>query len=91
MGRSAYRHTARAAEQCSDADSAAPRFSGGGKLSGDHESAPSEFTVWFLTVEGKGLTVIGPPDALEALQSRLKDAADVELHRFDRDSEIPRP
>jgi hypothetical protein len=33
--------------------------------------------------------VIGPPDALEALQSRLKDAADVELHRFDRDADHP--
>jgi hypothetical protein len=60
-------------------------------LSGDQESAPSDFTVWFLTVAGKGLTVIGPPDALEALTSRLKDADDVELHRFDLDSEISRP
>ena len=57
-------------------------------MSGDQESAPSDFTVWFLTVDGKGLTVIGPPDALEALKSRLKDAADVELHRFDHQSEI---
>jgi hypothetical protein len=60
----------------------------GTRLSGDQESAPSDFTVWFLTVEGKGLTVIGPPDALEALQARLKDAGDVELHRFDRDAEL---
>lgn len=59
-----------------------------GQLSGDQESAPSDFTVWFLTVDGKGLTVIGPPDALEALKCRLKDAADVELHRFDHQSEI---
>lgn len=58
-------------------------------MSGAQEQVPSDFTVWFLTVEGKGLTVIGPPDALEALQSRLKDAADVELHRFDRDADHP--
>jgi hypothetical protein len=58
-------------------------------LSGDQNSVPSDFTVWFLTVEGKGLTVIGPPDALEALKSRLRDAADVELHRFDGDTEVP--
>jgi hypothetical protein len=57
-------------------------------LSGEQESAASSFTVWLLTVDGKGLTVIGPPDALEALEERLKDAADVELHRFDRDPEI---
>jgi hypothetical protein len=60
----------------------------GERLSGEQESVPSDFTVWFLTVEGKGLTVIGPPEALEALQARLKDAADVELHRFDRQSEV---
>lgn len=57
-------------------------------MSGDQEPLPTDFTVWFLTVDGKGLTVIGPPDALEALRSRLKDATDVELHRFDRASEI---
>lgn len=58
-------------------------------MSGDQEPTTSDFTVWFLTVEGKPLTVIGPPEGLEALESRLKGAADVELHRFDRDAEIP--
>jgi hypothetical protein len=57
-------------------------------LSGDQEPAGSKFTVWFLTLGGKGLTVIGPPDALEALRALLRDAGDVELHRFDRDSEF---
>jgi hypothetical protein len=62
----------------------------GGKLSEDQESA-SNFIVCFLTVDGKGLTIIGPPDAVEALETRLKDAAEVELHRFHRASEIPSP
>jgi hypothetical protein len=35
-------------------------------------------------VDGKPLTVIGPADALEALESHLRGATDVELHRFDR-------
>jgi hypothetical protein len=61
-----------------------PSANEGERLSGDQESAPSNFTVWFLTVEGKGLTVIGPPEALEALERRLKDTADVELHRSER-------
>jgi hypothetical protein len=45
------------------------------------EPAATNFTVYFLTVDGKQLTVIGPPDAIEALESRLKGVPDVELHR----------
>jgi hypothetical protein len=60
-------------------------------LSADQESGGSNFIVCFLTVEGKPLTVIGPPDALEALESRLKGAAEVELHRLDSSPEPDRP
>jgi hypothetical protein len=49
----------------------------------DEERVPAatSFTVYFLTVDGKQLTVIGPPDAIEALETRLKGVTDVELHR----------
>jgi hypothetical protein len=45
------------------------------------EPAATSFSVYFLTVDGRQLTVIGPPDAIEALEARLKDVSDVELHR----------
>jgi hypothetical protein len=63
----------------------------GGSLSGGQESAESSFVVGFLTMDGKPLTIIGPPDALDALTSLLKDAAEIELHRFDRTSATTRP
>jgi hypothetical protein len=48
------------------------------------EPGASLFQVCFLTVDGKPLTIVGPPDAIEALEERLRDAGDVELHRFER-------
>ena len=41
----------------------------------------SSFEVRFLIVDGKPLTVIGPGDAIAALEQRLRDAPDVEVHR----------
>lgn len=40
----------------------------------------SSFEVRFLVVDGKPLTVIGPSDAIAALEERLRDAPEVEVH-----------
>jgi hypothetical protein len=53
-----------------------------------NDSIGSSFDVRFLTVDGKPLTVIGAGDAIEALEQRLRDAPDVELHGS---SPRPRP
>ena len=54
------------------------------KVAQGQEPAASNFKVCFVLVDGKPLTVIGPPEAIDALEERLKGAGDVELHRFDR-------
>jgi hypothetical protein len=55
----------------------------------EEELTGSKFIVCFVTLSGKQLTVIGPADAIDMLEDRLRDAADVELHRFDRPQRMP--
>jgi hypothetical protein len=45
------------------------------------ESVGSSFEVRFLTVDGKPLTVIGPTEAIAALERLLGEAPEIELHR----------
>jgi hypothetical protein len=47
------------------------------------ESDASSFEVRFLEVDGKPLTVIGPTDAIAALERRLRDSPEIEMHRLD--------
>jgi hypothetical protein len=44
------------------------------------ESDGSSFEVRFLTVDGKPLTVIGPTDAIAALERRLGEPPEIEVH-----------
>jgi hypothetical protein len=45
-----------------------------------NETDGSSFDVRFLTVDGTPVTVIGPAAAIRALEERLRDVPDVELH-----------
>ncbi|HEY8406838.1 MAG TPA: hypothetical protein VIK66_02565 [Gaiellaceae bacterium] len=47
------------------------------------ESDASSFEVRFLEVDGKPLTVIGPTDAIAALERRLREPPEIEMHRLD--------
>jgi hypothetical protein len=50
----------------------------------DDEPVESRFIVCFLKLSGGQLTLIGPLAAIEELGAHLADAADVELHQFER-------
>ena len=53
------------------------------------ESDASSFEVRFLEVDGKPLTVIGPTDAISALERRLREPPEIETHRLDPPPEQP--
>ena len=49
----------------------------------------SSFEVRFLEVDGKPLTVIGPTDAITALERRLREPPEIETHRLDPPEQPP--
>ena len=53
------------------------------------ESDASSFEVRFLEVDGKPLTVIGPTDAIAALERRLREPPEIEIHRLDPPEQPP--
>jgi hypothetical protein len=49
----------------------------------------SSFEVRFLEVDGKPLTVIGPTDAIAALERRLREAPEIQVHRLEPPEQPP--
>jgi len=49
----------------------------------------SSFEVRFLEVDGKPLTVIGPTAAIAALERRLREPPEIEVHRLEPEPDQP--